>query len=32
MQSQYERQQAMLKKELAFIERFEARSSHAAQV
>ena len=31
-QSQYERQQAMLKKELAFIERFKARASHAAQV
>jgi ATPase subunit of ABC transporter with duplicated ATPase domains len=30
--SQYERQQAMLKKELAFIERFKARASHAAQV
>jgi ATPase subunit of ABC transporter with duplicated ATPase domains len=28
----YERQQAMLKKELAFIERFKARASHAAQV
>ena len=31
-QSQYERQQAMLKKEIAFIERFKARASHAAQV
>ena len=31
-QSQYDRQQAMLKKELAFIERFKARASHAAQV
>jgi ATPase subunit of ABC transporter with duplicated ATPase domains len=31
-ESQYERQQAMLKKELAFIERFKARASHAAQV
>ena len=31
-QSQYERQQAMLKKELAFVERFKARASHAAQV
>ncbi|HTP49810.1 MAG TPA: ABC-F family ATP-binding cassette domain-containing protein [Anaeromyxobacteraceae bacterium] len=31
-QSQYQRQQAMLKKELAFIERFKARASHAAQV
>src|SRR5216684_7083712 len=28
----YERQQAMLKRELAFIERFKARASHAAQV
>ena len=28
----YERQQAMLKKEIAFIERFKARASHAAQV
>ena len=28
----YDRQQAMLKKELAFIERFKARASHAAQV
>ena len=31
-QARYERQQAMLKKELAFIERFKARASHAAQV
>jgi ATPase subunit of ABC transporter with duplicated ATPase domains len=31
-QAQYERQQAMLKKELAFIARFKARASHAAQV
>jgi len=31
-QATYERQQAMLKKELAFIERFKARASHAAQV
>ncbi len=31
-QSQYDRQQAMLKRELAFIERFKARASHAAQV
>ena len=31
-QSQFERQQAMLKKEFAFIERFRARASHAAQV
>ena len=31
-QAQYERQQAMLKKEIAFIERFKARASHAAQV
>jgi ATPase subunit of ABC transporter with duplicated ATPase domains len=31
-QSQFDRQQAMLKKELAFIERFKARASHAAQV
>jgi ATPase subunit of ABC transporter with duplicated ATPase domains len=30
--AQYERQQAMLKKEIAFIERFKARASHAAQV
>jgi ATPase subunit of ABC transporter with duplicated ATPase domains len=31
-QAQFERQQATLKKELAFIERFKARASHAAQV
>jgi ATPase subunit of ABC transporter with duplicated ATPase domains len=31
-QAAYERQQAMLRKELAFIERFKARASHAAQV
>jgi len=31
-QAQYQRQQAMLKKEIAFIERFKARASHAAQV
>jgi ATPase subunit of ABC transporter with duplicated ATPase domains len=31
-QAQFDRQQAMLKKELAFIERFKARASHAAQV
>jgi ATPase subunit of ABC transporter with duplicated ATPase domains len=31
-QAAFERQQAMLKKELAFIERFKARASHAAQV
>jgi ATPase subunit of ABC transporter with duplicated ATPase domains len=31
-QAAYERQQATLKKELAFIERFKARASHAAQV
>ena len=31
-QAAYERQQAMLKKELAFIERFKARARHAAQV
>src|SRR3954462_8343395 len=31
-QATYERQQAMLKKELAFIERFKARACHAAQV
>src|SRR5207248_5163945 len=30
--AQYDRQQAMLKKEIAFIERFKARASHAAQV
>lgn len=32
MESQYERQQAMLAKEEAFIARFKARASHAAQV
>ncbi len=31
-QARFERQQAMLAKELAFIERFKARASHAAQV
>jgi ATPase subunit of ABC transporter with duplicated ATPase domains len=31
-QAQFDRQQAMLKKELAFIARFKARASHAAQV
>jgi ATPase subunit of ABC transporter with duplicated ATPase domains len=31
-QAQYDRQQAMLAKEKAFIERFKARASHAAQV
>ncbi len=31
-EAQYERQQAMLAKEIAFIERFKARASHAAQV
>jgi ATPase subunit of ABC transporter with duplicated ATPase domains len=31
-QAAFERQQAMLAKELAFIERFKARASHAAQV
>ena len=31
-QAQYDRQQATLKKEHAFIERFKARASHAAQV
>jgi ATPase subunit of ABC transporter with duplicated ATPase domains len=31
-QARFDRQQAMLKKELAFIERFKARASHAAQV
>lgn len=30
--AQYARQQAMLKKEQAFIDRFKARASHAAQV
>ena len=32
MQAQFERQQAMLAKELKFIERFKARASHASQV
>ncbi|MBL8595326.1 MAG: ABC-F family ATP-binding cassette domain-containing protein, partial [Devosia sp.] len=32
MQAQFERQQAMLAKEIAFNERFKARASHAAQV
>ncbi|NBB15201.1 ATP-binding cassette domain-containing protein [Caulobacter sp. SLTY] len=31
-QAQYERQQAMLAKEIKFIEKFKARASHAAQV
>jgi ATPase subunit of ABC transporter with duplicated ATPase domains len=31
-QAAFDRQQAMLKKEHAFIERFKARASHAAQV
>ena len=31
-QAQFERQQAMLAKELKFIERFKARASHASQV
>ena len=31
-QASFERQQAMLAKELKFIERFKARASHAAQV
>jgi len=31
-EAQFERQQAMLAKELKFIERFKARASHAAQV
>ena len=31
-QAQYERQQAMLAKEIGFIARFKARASHAAQV
>ncbi|MCE2577916.1 ATP-binding cassette domain-containing protein [Komagataeibacter sp. FNDCR1] len=31
-QAQFDRQQAMLAKEVAFIERFKARASHAAQV
>ena len=32
LEAQYERQQAMLAKEEAFIARFKARASHAAQV
>jgi ATPase subunit of ABC transporter with duplicated ATPase domains len=32
LQAAFDRQQAMLRKELAFIERFKARASHAAQV
>jgi ATPase subunit of ABC transporter with duplicated ATPase domains len=32
LQAQFERQQAMLAKEISFIERFKARASHAAQV
>jgi ATPase subunit of ABC transporter with duplicated ATPase domains len=31
-QAQFERQQAMMAKEIKFIERFKARASHAAQV
>jgi len=31
-QAQFDRQKAMLAKEIAFIERFKARASHAAQV
>ena len=31
-QAQFERQQAMLAKEIKFIEKFKARASHAAQV
>src|SRR5205085_12422869 len=31
-QAQFERQKAMLAKEINFIERFKARASHAAQV
>ncbi|HYE43039.1 MAG TPA: ABC-F family ATP-binding cassette domain-containing protein, partial [Caulobacteraceae bacterium] len=31
-QARYERQQAMLAKEIRFIEKFKARASHAAQV
>ena len=31
-QAQFDRQQAMLAKEMKFIERFKARASHAAQV
>lgn len=32
LQAQFERQQAMLAKEIKFIERFRARASHASQV
>ncbi|MCL2723309.1 MAG: ATP-binding cassette domain-containing protein [Polyangiaceae bacterium] len=32
LEAQYERQKAMLAKEQAFIDRFKARASHAAQV
>jgi ATPase subunit of ABC transporter with duplicated ATPase domains len=32
LEAQYERQQAMLAKEQAFIDRFKARASHASQV
>ncbi|RVH90713.1 ABC transporter ATP-binding protein [Sinorhizobium medicae] len=32
LQAQFERQQAMLAKEIKFIERFKARASHASQV
>ncbi len=32
MQAQFDRQQAMLAKEIKFIERFKARASHASQV
>eukprot|EP01036_Dinobryon_divergens_P054805 gene54805-73229_t len=32
MQAQFDRQQAMLAKEIKFIEKFKARASHAAQV
>ena len=32
LKAQFERQQAMLAKEIKFIERFKARASHAAQV
>ena len=31
-QARFDRQQAMMQKEIAFIERFKARASHAAQV
>src|SRR5215469_2119623 len=31
-QAQFDRQQAMLAKEIKFIERFKARASHASQV